>query len=467
MLLACAVNRATGEYEFNLPSEREEQALGRQADRDILAKNPLLTENPGLTQLVHEVGLELAAQSERSGPWNVRVLDDHTLNAFAVPGGYLYVTRGLLAHLVSVDQLAVVLAHELAHVTARHGSQQLRRQAAAARRVGLVRMIDPNLRHLGAVAARSAGLSLLRHSRAHEEQADRIGLRYAHLAGYRVAAMPQVLDMLAVHDRRTRAHPRETWRSTHPDPTERRQQVEAWIASDYPKPAVSQRVGPDPLLDQLVGVAYGIDPRNGFARGATYHLPRLGVEMDVPAGWRAKGNLRGLLAAPASGEVLLAALLTGLEHAADGTAAFFDDARFSRGETLREPYDSFPSEGSNFAFGTREPIAGRVVFIETPAGVWMLLALADYAQWQAQSAAVVTSLTSFRRIRDPGVRAIEPPRLTLMQIHDSTSLREIPTLQAHQQDVAWLNQIELDTPLAPGTRLKVPTWPGPQLPPAR
>ncbi len=464
ILSACAYNSATGRREFNLVSEAEEQRLGAQADRELRDAIPELSENPGLTALCSDVGLQLAAVSERAGPWKFRVLDEPTLNAFAVPGGFVYVTRGLLAYLRDVDQLAAVLAHELAHVTARHGAQQLSRRAVAARGVGIVRVVDPNLRHIGAAAARSAGLSLLRHSREHEEQADRLGLRYAHRAGYRVSAMTEVLAMLASYDRRTREQPRETWASTHPDPAVRQRNVATWIAQDYPGAVESNR-GPDPLLDQLEGLAYGIDPRNGFTRNSTYHFPRYNIELDLPPGWRVDNNRRGVLTAPKDGDGLLAVLLTQLESAAAGTRAFFEDPAFSSDTTVREHLDGLVSEGTNFAFGSADPLAGRVVFVETPAGVWMLVGISDYGDWAELQQPLIASMRSFRRIADPAVRAIEPARLKIVQIQEKMRLQDVPGLGGRKPEVAWLNQVEPTAVLPAGTRLKVPVWPGPMITP--
>lgn len=463
-LSACAYNPATGRHEFNLVSPEREREIGESLDRELMASVPEYGESPQLSQLVTEVGNSVGQVSERAGPWTIRILDEANLNAFAIPGGFIYITRGLLAYLNSQHQLAAVLAHEVAHVTARHGTQQLSRRAVASRGVGVVRIIDPNLRHVGGAAARSAGRSLLRHSRDHEHQADELGLRYTHLAGYRVSAMSEVLGMLAAHDRHTRKGPREPWLSTHPEPAARQQLVNARIARDYPKqPLVEPQ---DPMLPALGGLVYGPDPRDGFARGSTYHLPRLGAELDLPPNWQHSANRRGVLAAP-TGEAnaLLAVLLTKLETASAGTQAFFDNTNFSRDATVVERFAGLRGEGTNFALGGREPIAGRVVFVEAPGGVWMLLGLADYAQWADRSIPLIASMRTFRPITDAAVRAIEPARLQIVDVRQAVRLDQLEGLGARAQEVALLNQLDPASTLEVGRRLKVPVWPGPQLTP--
>src|SRR5688572_19306388 len=145
-------------------SEDEEIALGKEAHGEIMKSVPLYEEQPAVAQLVKTVGEKVTANSERPGlPWTFTVLDDPSVNAFALPGGFLYITRGLLGHLNSEDELAAVLGHEAGHVTARHSAVQMRKTKSAQRAVGFFRIFDPNLRHIGGLAASTAGLALLKY----------------------------------------------------------------------------------------------------------------------------------------------------------------------------------------------------------------------------------------------------------------------------------------------------------------
>ena len=123
---ACSLNAATGRLQLTTISESEEVKLGTETDEEVVAALGLY-EHEALEEMVERIGAQLAEKSERPGlPWTFRVLDEPAVNAFAVPGGYVYATRGLLVHLESEDELAAVLGHEIGHVTARHGVVQLR-----------------------------------------------------------------------------------------------------------------------------------------------------------------------------------------------------------------------------------------------------------------------------------------------------------------------------------------------------
>ena len=143
---ACATNPATGKRELNLMSESQEIALGKQSDGQIRQEMGVVADQ-GLQQYVDRIARPLAAGSERPGlPWTFTVVDAAAVNAFALPGGYVYVTRGILAHLNSEAELAGVLGHEIAHVTARHSAAQYSKQTAGSLGLLLGQIFVPELR---------------------------------------------------------------------------------------------------------------------------------------------------------------------------------------------------------------------------------------------------------------------------------------------------------------------------------
>jgi predicted Zn-dependent protease len=125
-LCACATNPVSGRRELNLVSEAQEAQLGAQAHRQILEDIGIYDENPALNQMVTEIGRSVALVSDRPDlPWRFTLLDTPMVNAMALPGGYVYVTRGILERMNSRDELAGVIAHEISHVAARHGAQRM------------------------------------------------------------------------------------------------------------------------------------------------------------------------------------------------------------------------------------------------------------------------------------------------------------------------------------------------------
>ena len=177
-LAGCAVNPVTGERELALISEEEEVQLGREADQEIVSTLGLY-EDERWQNYVQELGERMALDSERPDlPWTFRVVDDPVVNAFALPGGYIYLTRGILAHFGSEAELAGVLGHEIGHVTARHSVQQISRAQLAQLGLGLGTLLLPELETWVGAAGVGLQLLLLSYSRDAEREADDLGLRY-------------------------------------------------------------------------------------------------------------------------------------------------------------------------------------------------------------------------------------------------------------------------------------------------
>src|SRR5580765_7861656 len=180
----CAINPATGKKEFTLVTPAQEAALGREGYTAAIAEYGQY-DDAAVSAYVDSVGRRVAAASEEPAlPWRFTVLDDPVVNAFAMPGGYIYVTRGLLAHMQSEAQLAGVLGHEIGHVTARHSAKQITQQELAGVGLGLVSAVSPTFRRYSSTAEQALGLLMLKYSRDDETQADELGVRYASLSGY-------------------------------------------------------------------------------------------------------------------------------------------------------------------------------------------------------------------------------------------------------------------------------------------
>src|SRR5438093_2557951 len=142
--LACATNPATGARQIMLVSESQEIAMGRDYDKQVAASIGLYADT-ALQRWIQQFGTRLAATSERPKlPWTFRVVDDPVVNAFALPGGYIYVTRGILAHLNSEAELAGVVGHEIGHVTARHPASQTSKQQLAPLGLAVASIASPD-----------------------------------------------------------------------------------------------------------------------------------------------------------------------------------------------------------------------------------------------------------------------------------------------------------------------------------
>lgn len=448
---ACSVNPATGKVQAFLIDEREEIELGKEADAEIRDKMRVYAESKELEALVSETGAKIAAQSERPDlPWTFRVLDNPAVNAFALPGGYIYVTRGLLAHLSSDDELAAVLGHEVGHVTARHGAVHLRKSNAARRSVGVFRVIDPNLRHVGGLAARTAGLVLLKHSRDDEYQADDLSLRYLQRTGYDTGAIPEVFGILASVSSDGSKVP--AWLSTHPEPQlrrERMQDVTGKHGRDEAEPE---------YLATIDGLVVGPDPRDGFLVGQRFFQPRAGFRFDLPPDWAVEYDNSGVFALADDEQAFMGLAPSDYPSAEEAFNEFFAGGKISKGEEWRGKVDGFDVLTAAFAIsGNGNSIAGLIGFIDYRGSVLAILAASGHGDWGAKADVVAASLASFGRIKEKAIREVEPMRVRVAKVPTPMTLAEFDKLRPSVIPLKLLGQLNHVEPgglLAAGVSVK-------------
>ncbi len=185
LLASCATNPVTRQSQLMLISQEQELQIGKESSKEI-QKEYGYYEDPALNGYVRQVGGKLVAVCQRRDiPYHFQVVDSPVINAFALPGGYIYVTRGILARMNSEDELAAVLGHELTHVAARHGASELSKAAVAQAGLVAVAIFNPELAQgVGQYAGAALNLAFLGYSRDLEAQADEYGISYLEKAGY-------------------------------------------------------------------------------------------------------------------------------------------------------------------------------------------------------------------------------------------------------------------------------------------
>ena len=285
-----------------------EQREGDRAHREVVEHFGGAYRDPRLAAYVSQVGQRVAAVSGQPGArWTFTVLDSPTINAFAIPGGYVYVTRGLVALAGDEAQLAGVLGHEVGHVVAGHSA--LRRERTTTASLGLlagmiglaVAGVDPQA--AGAIldiGQAAAGGYLAAHSRSEELEADDLGVRYLARAGYDPYAQAEFLDRLtawsALQARIAGGSydaNRVDFFSSHPATAERTRQ--AIGLAQGAGPGGTDR-GRDRLLAAIDGIVWGDSPRQGFVRGRTFSHPELGFTFTVPPGFTITNSAEAVVA---------------------------------------------------------------------------------------------------------------------------------------------------------------------------
>src|SRR5258705_3750012 len=281
-IAACATNPATGRRQINLMSEAQEISAGQEADAQV-KKEMGVYSDANLQDYVNGVGMKLAKVSERPKlPWHYTVVDSPAINAFALPGGYIYITRGILPFLNDEAQLAGVLGHETGHVTARHAAQQYTRAVGGT--IGLVALgiFVPAAQPFGGIAQQGLGVLFLKFSREFELQADQLGTRYAARANWDPAGVPDMLATLGRLDEasgQTKGMP--NWLETHPEPLARIKEIQPQVQqlsagrSDFVR-------NQDALYRAIDGLIYGDNPDQGIARGPAFIHPPLRCRVGFP-----------------------------------------------------------------------------------------------------------------------------------------------------------------------------------------
>ncbi|MDH3229042.1 MAG: M48 family metalloprotease [Alphaproteobacteria bacterium] len=310
LLGGCAINPATGGIDFMLVSTEEEEEIGRKSHPQVLAEFGGVYYDPGFAAYVEEVGHKIAAITElQDFEYRFTVLDSPTVNAFALPGGYIYVTRGLLALVSSEAELAGVLSHELAHVNARHGAQRLSGMKAEDRICATIGC-DFELPVLGDTAAVGIRLAFGGFTQDQELEADRLGLRYLVSAGYDPRGMAGFLRKLkAQRDLDARIaglseaqRDSHGYSSTHPL-TEAR--IEQAIALIEDAAAPSGYVGDTVYLGAIDGLLYGNRREYGFVIGRKYAHPIRRVTFTVPQDYTLYTDSRRVTALGPGGAIIL------------------------------------------------------------------------------------------------------------------------------------------------------------------
>ena len=227
------------------------------------------------------------------------------MNAFALPGGPIFVDRGLLTHVTSEAQLAAVLGHETGHVVAHHSANQMSKQELAQVGLAIGSAVSPAIASLGQAAGAGLQLLFLKYSRDDETQADELGFRYMTKAGW---DPHQMLDLFKMLDGLTAGSPGgETpqWLQTHPDPGNRLQATEQRLKTELTGDASGLKVNRDPYLTMIDGIVFGDDPRQGFFKGDMFYHPGLKWQMKFPAGWLHQNQPSAVAAASQKQDAIL------------------------------------------------------------------------------------------------------------------------------------------------------------------
>jgi len=318
----CATNPVTGDSDFVLMSEDSEIAIGRK-NHPAIIKEYGLYDDPALQKYVQDVGTQLANKSHRQNLiYRFSVLDSDQVNAFALPGGYIYITRGLMAYLNSEAELAAVLGHELGHVTARHG---VRQQTAATLRGLLGAVIASQTNSSAAMDVTNILSSALvkGYGREHELEADKLGAEYLSRTGYAPKAMIDVIRVLKNQESLEKELAKKENRepqiyhgvfSTHPDNDKRLQEVVKHAEVFKKNGSASRKLNRPEFLHKLDGLVFGDSEKQGIRRGRNFYHKQLDFALRFPQDWRIDNRPSALIAQTPTGDGFIQVISTDLNR---------------------------------------------------------------------------------------------------------------------------------------------------------
>lgn len=455
---ACSTNPATGQRQLALIGEQQEIQMGRQADQQIVQQLGLYPDDE-LQRYVQRIGMGLARDSERPDlPWTFRVVDDPTVNAFALPGGFIYLTRGILTHLGNEAEMASVLGHEIGHVTARHSVERLSKAQLAQIGLGIGMILSPEFRNYGDLAQTGLSLLFLKYGRDDERQADDLGVRYLAAEGYDPRQMPRVFETLERASQIEGGGRLPSWLSTHPAPGARAERISQAVAAanlDLSRAEVDRQE----YLRHLDGVVFGPDPREGYFKGSTFYHPELAFQIDFPAGWKTSNQKQAVGAISPNQDAVVVLTLSGRDDPTAAAREFFSQQGIQQGQARRGEINGMRAVASQFGVSRQQggDIVGVAAFVEHQGRVYQLLGYSTSQRWRAYDGAAEQAIDSFRRVTDRRVLGVQPKRIDVVSVPSAMTLEEFSRRYPSTVDLqtlALINQAQPGTRFERGTELK-------------
>jgi predicted Zn-dependent protease len=475
---ACArvVNPATGQTEFTAMSPAQEQEIGEEQHPQVLMQFGGPYDDAELQSYVSRIGDELAAVSELPElDFTFTVLNSEVINAFALPGGYVYITRGLLALADNEAELAGVMAHEIGHVTARHSAQRYSRGVLAQGGLAIGTVLAGVLG--GGAAAdlvqQAGGLGaqayLAGYSRDQEFQADELGVRYMARAGYDPTAMSSFLEKLERNDQLMRrlsdrdgADPASSWFATHPRTPDRVLRAAEQASAASPG---ENRTGREDYLEQIDGMVYGEDPSQGFVRGRTFVHPDLRFAFDVPDGYRIVNTPAAVIGQAQNSLMKFDAVRSpaGQDVGAYLARDWAQELGAGRLDNVAKSQVNGMPAASAVAAGqldNGQPVT--VALAALRAGneqVYRFMFVSPGSMSSAQASAYQATVNSFRRLSADEAAALQARRLRVVTVERGQDVEDLARRMAvdslPREQFELLNGLESGDSLSPGQQVKL------------
>ncbi|HKI89555.1 MAG TPA: M48 family metalloprotease [Draconibacterium sp.] len=467
LIPSCAINPVTGKRQLMLMTESQEKSLGAQYDPTVVSTFGVYQDDE-LQSFIEKEGAELGKISHRPNlEYHFRILDSPVVNAFAVPGGYIYLTRGILGQLNNEAELVGVMGHEMGHVTARHSaSQQSKQQLGQLLLIGGM-IASEDFRKFADYAMQGMQLLFLKFSRDNERQADELGVQYSSEIGYDAHKMADFFNVLNQMQMASESGGVPTFLSTHPNPGDRYIDVnkEATMWQDSLK-RTSWLVNGDSYLKMIDGLVYGEDPRQGFVEGNTFYHPEMKFKYPVPTGWQLQNSPLQVQMAPKDGNALI--IFTTSDQKTPETAAqkTLKDLNLKLLETKNKTVNGMPTVATisqqvsqNQQTGEKQTINVLSYFIAYNGAVYVFHGVASDTNFNNYQQAFQSTMENFNRLTESSKLNVKPKRIKIQSVRLSGTVADafkyfgVP--QSQMDELALLNDMALSDRVNQGKLIKI------------
>lgn len=459
-VVQCTTDYVTGKRTFSLVSESQEIQMGKEADPQIVAEYGLY-DDPDLQAYVAAIGQDIAKVSHRSNlDYTVRVVDSPIVNAFAVPGGFVYITRGILAQFNSEDELAGVMGHEIGHVVARHSAEQMSKAQLAGLGLQVGSVVSETFAKYSQVAGVGVGLLFLSFSRDQESESDLLGVEYSTKLGYDSHRMADFFETLsAMREQSGQSLP--GFLSTHPDPGDRQVRVnrltEEWQAKVDYRPLNKTR---HDYLRRIDGLVYGPNPRQGFEEGGVFYHPELAFQFPVPDGWQVKNSASTVMIIQAEQAAFVQMTLGQEQTAAASADQFLEKSGATTVSRGRVTVHGFSAVVLVSDLDSQEQsLRLSSYFIEKDPHVYVFHGVTTRADFAKHAGQLKSVPEGFREVTDRAILNRQPVRLEIAQAPRATTmssaLRELGAPEDKVTELAVVNGMRVDDRVEKGYWLKL------------
>ena len=463
---SCAKNPVTGRNELMLMSKEQEIAMGQQSDPEIVAFFGLY-EDQRLQGFIDQKGKEMAAISHRPDlPFEFKIVDSPVVNAFAVPGGFVYFTRGIMAHFNNEAEFAGVLGHEIGHITARHSAKQY--SNAMLGQLGLVAgtLISPEFAQFADIASTGLQLLFLKFGRDAESQSDKLGVEYSTKIGYDAAEMADFFSTLDRIGSQRGGEEVPTFLSTHPDPADRERKV-ANLAETWKRKVNNPdlEIGRESYLRMIDGLVYGEDPKQGFVENNVFYHPELRFQFSIPSSWAVQNTPQQVQMVPQDGRAVMMLRLAQGNSLENAAQTALQNYQLTVVDSKQETVNGLPAivliadQNPQQQQQQQQTLRTLMYFIQYGGNIYNLIGAASQTNFSAYMQLFQSTMATFRELRDQSKINKKAERIRVRAVPQNGTLSQaLSSLRADQkrmEEVAILNGMSLNDQVQRGMLIKV------------